>query len=67
MKKVNVLLGTEVQKKNIFLSYWSILYEKINNLKNENIEINFFFDLNDTFLDADIIILSSRFFLIKTK
>jgi len=62
MKKVNVLLGTEVSNNNILLSYWSILYENLRNLKNENIEINFFYEINERLTDADIIILSSRFF-----
>jgi len=62
MKKVNVLLGTEVFNKNILLSYWSILYENVKNLKNYNLDINFYYSINDKLLDCDIIILSSRFF-----
>ena len=62
MKNVNVLTGTELSNTNILLSYWSILYENKQTLKNFNININFYKKINKEFLNGDVLILSSRYF-----
>ena len=49
MKNVNVLTGTELSNTNILLSYWSILYENKQTLK--NININFYKKINKEFFE----------------